>query len=371
VLPVVAVGPLGYFWPSARPAAALHLPGTVEAQEIRLSSRVGGRVTKVAAVEGELVRPGQALVFLERDELDARREQLAARLGAAEAAQARARNGSRPQEKAAALAAVREAEARLRRLKEGSRPEEIEQARHELAGLLTSLDRAEQESRRENILRASRASSESQYETARAARGQLLGQVGAARAHLKLLVAGPRPAEIAEAESCVAGLRARYELLLAGTRSEEIAEAEARVTELRAHLREIDVSLCETILRAPAPAVVEVVALREGDTAAPNQPIVRVLRAEDLWVKAYVPETELGRVRLNQVVEVTCDSYPGRRFGGAVVHVASVGEFTPRNVQSADERRHQVFAIKVRVADSQGVFKSGMAAEVILPLGGG
>jgi hypothetical protein len=71
------------------------------------------------------------------------------------------------------------------------------------------------------------------------------------------------------------------------------------------------------------------------------------------------------------MVEVTCDSYPGRRFGGAVVHVASVGEFTPRNIQSADERRHQVFAIKVRVAGSQGVFKSGMAAEVILPLGGG
>jgi multidrug efflux pump subunit AcrA (membrane-fusion protein) len=93
-----------------------------------------------------------------------------------------------------------------------------------------------------------------------------------------------------------------------------------------------------------------------------------VLRADDLWVKVYVPETELGKVRLHQEVEVTIDSYPGRTFAGTVVQVASASEFTPRNVQSADERRHQVFGIKVRVPDPQGVFKSGMAAEVILPL---
>jgi multidrug resistance efflux pump len=309
-------------------------------------------------------------VFLDRDELDARREQLQARLGAALAALEKAGNGSRPEERAAALAAVRGAEARLRRLKAGSRVEEVEQARQELAALLASLGRTEQESRRETLLRASRASSEAQYEAARAAWGQLRGQVGAARARLKLLEAGPLPAEVAEAEARVAELRARHELLVAGTRAEEVAEARARVAELRACLREIDVSLRETVLRAPAPAVVEVVAVREGDTAVPNQPVVRVLRAEDLWVKAYVPETELGKVRLNQAVEVTCDSCPGRRFRGAVVHIASASEFTPRNVQSPDERRHQVFAVKVRVADCGGIFKSGMAAEVILPPGG-
>src|SRR5262249_49962808 len=114
--------------------------------------------------------------------------------------------------------------------------------------------------------------------------------------------------------------------------------------------------------------VVEVLSVRKGDVLTPNQTILRVLRADDLWVKVYVPETELGRVQLGQHVDVTIDSYPNRRFAGTVEQIAAESEFTPRNVQSADERRHQVFGVKVRVANPEGVFKSGMAAEVTLPL---
>jgi multidrug resistance efflux pump len=114
--------------------------------------------------------------------------------------------------------------------------------------------------------------------------------------------------------------------------------------------------------------LVEVVSVRKGDIIAPNQPILKVLRADDLWVKIYVPETQLGQLRLNQEVEVTVDSYPDRRFSGTIMLIAAESEFTPRNVQSADERRHQVFGVKVRVPNPEGIFKSGMAAEVIVPL---
>jgi multidrug resistance efflux pump len=92
------------------------------------------------------------------------------------------------------------------------------------------------------------------------------------------------------------------------------------------------------------------------------------LKADDLWVKVFIPETELGRVRLDQAVTVTVDSYPGTRFPGRVIQIATQSEFTPRNIQSIDERRHQVFAAKVRVDNPQGVFKSGMAAEVTIPV---
>jgi multidrug resistance efflux pump len=85
-------------------------------------------------------------------------------------------------------------------------------------------------------------------------------------------------------------------------------------------------------------------------------------------VKIFVPETELGKVRLGEAVEVTVDAYPGKRFPGTVDQIASQSEFTPRNVQSADERKHQVFAVKVRVDNHEGIFKSGMAADVIVPL---
>jgi multidrug resistance efflux pump len=138
--------------------------------------------------------------------------------------------------------------------------------------------------------------------------------------------------------------------------------------EAQGKLREIEANLQEAVVRAPERVLVEVLAVRKGDVVPPNQPILRVLRADDLWVKVYVPETELGRVKLNQPAEVTVDAYPGRVFSGTVFHIAAESEFTPRNVQSVDERRHQVFGIKVRVPDPQGIFKSGMAAEVTLPL---
>ena len=183
-----------------------------------------------------------------------------------------------------------------------------------------------------------------------------------------MTVNGPRSEEIAEAEAEVAKMQAQVDLLQRGTRSEEIAEAEARVQEIVAKLQEIDVQLREAIVAAPDKALIEVVSVRRGDTVAANQPVVRVLLAEDLWVKAYVPEPALGKVRLNQEVLVTNDSFPGKSFKGVITFIASSSEFTPRNVQSADERRNQVFALKVRVLDSDGIFKSGMAAEVLIPL---
>src|SRR5262249_41384955 len=157
-------------------------------------------------------------------------------------------------------------------------------------------------------------------------------------------------------------------LLQNGNRSEDIAEAEATLAEARGKLHEVEAQLREASLRAPEQAVVEVLGVRKGDLVTPNQILVRVLRADDLWVKVYVPETELGRVRLGQKVDVSVDGYPGKHFAGTIEQIAAESEYTPRNVQSADERRHQVFGVKVRVANPDGMFKSGMAAEVTMPV---
>src|SRR5262249_26691897 len=162
--------------------------------------------------------------------------------------------------------------------------------------------------------------------------------------------------------------RAEAAQLHSAPRPEDVAAARARVAELYAQLREIDAQLREAVVVAPDAARVETVALRRGDTAAPNQPLVRAPLAEDLWVKAYPPRPELGKLRLNQEVKLTLDAYPGRTFRGRITHIASVSEFTPRNVQTADERHNQVFALKVRVLESEHVFRSGTAADVLIPL---
>jgi multidrug resistance efflux pump len=168
----------------------------------------------------------------------------------------------------------------------------------------------------------------------------------------------------------LAQAQAEDELLRAGAWERDKAVARAAVAQARGRVAELEANLREAVVRAPERVVVEVLSVRKGDLVPPNQPAVLVLRADDLWVKVYVPETDLGRLRLNQQVTVTIDSYPGRRFTGTITQIASESEFTPRNVQSPDERRHQVFGVKVHVPDPEGIFKSGMAAEVTVPLDG-
>jgi len=346
----------------------LRLPGTVETQEVRLSSRVGGRVDKVLVSESQLVEPGQTIVELEMPELDAQRGQLVAQKEAAEAVLARLEHGPRAEEKAAAKAAVDSAAARLDRMQHGYRAEEKEQARQELQALEADLQNALQDLNRERSLLGKGASTLQQYDAANARHAKLLAQVNAASAKAKMMESGYRLEEIEEAKAEVARLQANYELLLAGTRQEEIDEARAKVADYQAKIDEIDVKRKERIVVAPERAVVEVLMVRPGDIAGANQAVALVLRAADLWVKAYISEIDLGRIHLGQKVEVTCDTFPGKRFEGEITYIASSSEFTPRNVQTIDERRHQVFGFKVRVADSQGVFKSGMAADVWLPL---
>jgi multidrug resistance efflux pump len=304
---------LGFFWPFRKSADSLRLPGIVEIQEVRLGSKCGGRVAEVNVVEGDIVQPGQVLVRFEVPELEAQRTQWQAQLESMEA--------------------------QLLKAKHGPRPEEIRQAKSDLAAAEADLNLARQEAARSERLYRTGGTDRSDYDTTRANRDRAQGRVESARAKL--------------------------DLLNAGTRAEEIADAEAKVAEMRGKIRELDANLKEAIVRAPERAVVDVLAVRKGDLVSPNQPIIRVLRADDLWVRVYVPETQLGKVRLGQNAQVFIDAYPGRSFAGQVFKIDAESEFTPRNVQSVEERRFQVFGVKIRVADPQGIFKSGMAADVL------
>jgi multidrug resistance efflux pump len=368
VLVLIAGGTAVGIWLHSREQPKeLRLPGTVETQEVRLSSRVGGRVTKVLVNESDLVEPGQKIVELEMPELDAQRGQLVAQKEAAEAILARLQNGARAEEKAAAKAAMETAAAKLQLMQHGYRKEEVEQSRQDLQAFDADFQNAQQELSRERALLARGATTTQAYDAANAKYNKLLAQVSSAGAKLKMMESGYRVEEIAESKADLERLRANYDLLLAGTRQEEIDEAKARVSDLAAKIDEIDVRRNERTVIAPERAVVETLMVRPGDIAAPNQAVALVLRADDLWVKAYISEIDLGKIRLGEPVMVTSDAYPGKRFEGTITYIASASEFTPRNVQTIDERRHQVFGFKVRVKNPGGVFKSGMAADVWLP----
>jgi multidrug resistance efflux pump len=367
LLMTAAAVSLGFYWPFGDNHGGRRYFGVVEIQEVRLGSKVGGRVAEVLVQEGQRVEAKQELIRFDVPELQAQRDQAAAKVEAAQAALDKAIAGPRKQELEAAAAAHAAAEARFERIQAGWRKEEKEQAQSDLEAATADLQLTRDVFNRiDRLFRTGPKGTVSQdeYDAALASRNRAQGRKDAAQARMNMLNTGSRKEDIAEAAAEMERADAQLRLLQAGTRPEEKAEAKAQLEESQARLRELDAQLREAVILAPEPAVIEVLAVRTGDVVPPNQPVLRVLRAQDLWVRIYVPETELARVTNGAEVKVKIDGVPNQLFTGKVIHIASISEFTPRNVQSADERRHQVFGVKVRVDDPNGVFKSGMAAEV-------
>ena len=211
--------------------------------------------------------------------------------------------------------------------------------------------------------------SPSEYDQYRANYDRARSRAATAKTKWQMMKSGGWEPEKREAEALMKQAEANLELLQLAI-VEERRMLTAKMNQKLAEIDEVSAQLREATIHSPARAIIDILPVRKGDVLAPNQTVARILKVDDLWVKIFIPETEVGNVRLDQAVEVTVDSYPGRRFKGKVYYIASQSEFTPRNVQSIDERRHQVFGIKVRVTDPavEGILKSGMAATVYVPL---
>lgn len=161
-------------------------------------------------------------------------------------------------------------------------------------------------------------------------------------------------------EKIVAADKSRYDLLLAGTRPEEIAQARAQLAEIETDLREMRIA-------APTNCVLEVLNVKIGDVLAPNQPVATLLLTNHLWIRVYVPEPWLGKIKLGAAANVRVDSFPGKNFAGVIEQIARDAEFTPRNVQTVGERVKQVFGVKVRLENPEGQLRAGMSADVSFP----
>ncbi len=372
LLLVAAVVGVGLFLPFHN-GNMLQLPGIVEIQEVRLGSKIGGRVAEVLVAEGAMVTRKQKLVVLDAPELENLREQLKARVQAAEAEVQRTDYGARVEEKRGAQSAAAAAKARYDKMFKGWREEEKRWSRSEFEAADADLKQAIDDLARTSDLYRTRSVARSEYDAALAMRDRARGRANAAKARAEMHQIGNREEDVAEAMAEWQKAQAKADELNNGNREEDKVLARAKLAEIKAKLQETEINLKEAVVALPdAPqftkAVVEVLAVRPGDIVAAGQPVVRMLCVQDLWVKIFVPETQFGHITLNKEVEVTIDSHPGKVFKGIVAQRASISEFTPRNVQSVDERRHQVFGVKIRVDDPQGVFSAGMAAQVKIRL---
>ncbi|HVT96052.1 MAG TPA: HlyD family efflux transporter periplasmic adaptor subunit [Acidobacteriaceae bacterium] len=339
--------------------------GTVETREIQIGSKVGGRVTEVRVEEGQSAKAGTVLVRFECDELKAQRAQAQASVEQAEADLERMVRGNRPEEIAQAVASAHAQQAAFEEAQNGPRKQEIEQAKADLAAAQADATNAESFYRRMDELEKSDIISKQQFDDAKDKRDAAQQRAESARQRLALLQAGTRAEDVNAAEARYRQAQAAAVLAKKGFRREDIEAARGKLAQAKGQVAELDARLREAELTAPADAVVETVSVRPGDLVPAGHIVMTMLESSQLWVKVYVPETDLAHVHLGQRSGVKVDSL-GRTFAGHVGMIASEAEFLPRNVQTKSDREHQVFAVKVYVDDAQQVLKSGMSATVRL-----
>jgi len=339
--------------------------GTIETREIHVGSRIGGRVTGVFVEEGQTVKAGTVLVRFECDALKASRDQAAAAVAEARANLDRMIGGNRPEEIAQATAQAAAARAALDEARNGPRPQELDQAKADYAAAQADAANADSFYGRMEKLIQTDTISRQQFDDARDRRDGARQRAESERQRLALLQAGTRTEDLHAAEDRYNQAEAARVLAVKGSRREDIDASRGRLAQAEAQVAQLDADLREAELAAPADAVVETVSVRPGDLVPAGRIVLSMLEASQLWVKIYVPETELSRVRLGQSAAVRVDSL-GRSFNGRIEQIASQAEFLPRNVQTRDDREHEVFGVKVRVDNAQGVLKSGMSATVRL-----
>jgi multidrug resistance efflux pump len=361
-LAIVAVALL--LW-SRRRTEPFYVSGFIEADQIRVGSRVGGRVRDVQAIEGQRVARGDVLLTLEPFDLNERLAQAQATLAARQAELDRLRAGFRPEEIEQARARRDEAQAVLDKLVAGPRPLEIDILQHRLDLAEADLLKAEREYARVGALHEQGQAAQVEMDEAVRALSAARARAAAARDELALAKEGTRAEDIAQARARLAEAQQALALAEKGFRAEEIAQAAANVEAARAAVAAIQQQLEELTLRAPLASVIEAVDLQPGDLVAANAPVISLLITDSLYVRAYLPEARLN-VKVGDRIWTRVNAFPGRRFAGHITFVSREAEFTPSNVQTAEKRAELVYRIKVQIDEGRDVLRPGMSADVFL-----
>ncbi|HTT40108.1 MAG TPA: efflux RND transporter periplasmic adaptor subunit [Burkholderiales bacterium] len=294
----------------------LVLHGNVDIREVQLAFDASDRIEKVLVREGERVTAGQLLAVL-----DSRRLRHAA-------AQAQAQ-----------VAAQREVVARF---VAGSRPEEIRKAQADVEAARADAVNAEETYRRTAELVAQHFVAEQQADNAKAALDAARARLKSAEETLTLAVQGPRKEDTAAAKATLAAYQAALELA-----KRDLAAAS---------------------LYAPADGVIENRVLEPGDMASPQRTVLTLALTDPLWVRAYAPETDLGKLRLGAWAEVATDSYPGKRYRGWVGFISPTAEFTPKSVETQEVRTALVYQVRVFICPPHDELRLGMPATVLVAL---
>jgi len=306
-----------YLWRqhgASDPDAAFSLSGNVDVHQVELGFRVSGRISAVKVQEGDKVRAGQVLAELDpvpfQTDVDS------------------------------AKADVAQAQAQFDKTRRGFRVEEVAQARAAVAQRAADLENARVTLQRQEQLVAAGLVTHQQIDDAQA------------RVHMS--------------EAALASARDQLTLELRGSRIEDIEMQEAMLAAARARLEKAQTSLSDATLTAPSNGIISVRAREPGAIVQAGQTVYTLTLNDPVWIRAYVPQPRLGRIKPGMTVKVTIDSMPGRSYEGTVGFISPEAEFTPKTVQTEQVRDDLVYRIRVIAADPDNVFRQGMPVTVLI-----
>ncbi len=245
---------------------------------------------------------------------------------------------------------------------------EEESARTRLTQAQKDLDRFSILLREQNVSQRDFELIKTQYDVAKNTVIQATSRVNIARQTLSLTKEGPRSEQVEKAKAALIAAQAEYALVKAGPRQEKIDQARAGVKEAMERLRQARLQLSYTELTAPMDGVVFTRSAEPGEFLNPATPVITLGDLARPWLRAFVNETDLGRIKLKDKVIVTTDSFTDKRFEGVITYISSQAEFTPKSVQTFDERVKLMYKIKISLPNPDGILKPGMPADAVILL---
>lgn len=313
--------------------------GTLEARDVNIGSKVGGRVSQVNVLEGDHVQPGQVILSFEDSELNARLLSARGKYEEAKANYEKMLHGSRPED----IAEARGTAEYQQHFADTYRAD-IERAKADLADAEANYHRAQELANNNVVSKQYLDDAEDKYKAAQATLASYQHALTASQGTIAASEAAKKRTE-------------------RGSRPEDIAMAKAQMISVEGDLREAQSQWDERQVKSPANAVVEVMDIRPGDLLPANTTVAKLLETDQLYVVVYVPQGMIGRVHLGQNAEVRVDAFD-RPFRAKVEQIRQQAEFLPRNVETKDEREHQVIGVKLRVDNPESRLRAGIHADV-------
>ena len=378
-LAVAAAAVYAFHGMNRQPDNHLMVSGNIELTEVNIGFKTAGRLIERNVDEGDPVKKGQIIARLDRDQLVAQRERESAGLTSTLSQLAQAETSLQWQkDNVAADIEQRKAdlasnEARLAELKNGSRPQEKLDAKAAVDAAQAEVHRAKNDWDRAQTLFKDDDISKAQYDQYRTHYESSVAALNSAKERQSLVLAGPREEQITAQQGAVERARAALKMAQANAlqikqREEDLTARHADIERSKANIALIDSQLADTIAASPVDGVVLVKAADVGEVLAPGTTVVTVGDIDHPWLRGYVNETDLGKVKLGAKARVTTDSYPGKVYWGRVTFISSEAEFTPKQIQTAQERVKLVYRIKIEMPNPNHELKSNMPADAEIVL---